>query len=98
MPCQFVRLYVSKLPLEAVEKDLFYCRPLSSVPADTSKLWYSAVPIGRNTLTKMVPSMCEEAGISGEKTNHSLQVTGTSALFDAGVPEKLYKGVLGIAR
>ena len=33
--------------------------------------------------------MCEEAGISGEKTNHSFWVTGTSALFDAGVAEKI---------
>ena len=90
-----ISLYVSKLPLEAVEKDVFYCRPLPSAPADTSKPWYSAVPIGRNTLTNMVPSMCEEAGISGEKTNHSLWVTGTSALFDAGVPEKIIQGCTG---
>ncbi len=47
--------YISKLPSEAVEKDLFYCRPFPTAPADSSKPWYSAVPIGRNNLAKMVP-------------------------------------------
>ena len=38
--------------------------------------------------------MCSEAGIH-EKTNHSLKDTGASALFNAGVPEKLIGDVTG---
>jgi hypothetical protein len=33
--------------------------------------------------------MFEEAHIAGKKTNHSLRVTGASALFAAGVPERV---------
>ena len=39
--------------------------------------------------------MCEEAGVKGNKTNHSLRVAGTSAMFDAGVPERIIQGRTG---
>ena len=82
--------YISKLPPGAIEKDIFYCRALNSVPnGDSNALWYSSVPIGKNVLSKMVAEMCEEAKISGKKTNHSLRVSGASSLFDAGVPEHI---------
>ena len=47
------------------------------------------VPVGKNTLCKMVSEMCEEAGTSGKKTNHRLRVSGASSLFSAGVPERI---------
>ena len=34
-------------------------------------------------------TMASEAGLSGNYTNHSLRVTGTTSLFDAGVPEAI---------
>ena len=39
-------------------------------------------------LNQMVALMCENAGITSNKTNHSLQITGATALLDAGVPER----------
>ena len=33
--------------------------------------------------------MCKQAGIKGNKTNHSLRATGTTELYESGVPEKL---------
>ena len=81
--------YISKLPNAAIEKELFYCRPLPSIPKDVNDPWYVAVPIGKNVLAKMVSTMCDEAGISGQKTNHSLRVSGATSLFDAGVPERV---------
>ena len=39
--------------------------------------------------------MCEEAGATGEKSNHSLRVAGTCALLDAGVPERIIQGRTG---
>ena len=87
--------YISKLPLDAVEKDIFYCRPLPSIPSDPTKPWYSATPVGKNQLNKMVFKMCEMAGIEGVKTNHSLRVSGASYLFDAGVPERIIQARTG---
>ena len=37
----------------------------------------------------------ELAGITGVKTNHSLRVSGASAFFDAGVPERIIQGRTG---
>ena len=39
--------------------------------------------------------MCEEAGITERKTNHSLRASGASAMFTAEVPEKMIKNVTG---
>ena len=94
-PVHLFDKYMSKLPPEVFFKDFFYCRPLSVVPIDPAKPWYVASPVGRNQLGKMVSTMCELAGITGVKTNHSLRVSGASALFDAGVPERIIQGRTG---
>ena len=47
-------LHISKLPPDAIEKDLFYTRPLERLPANDTQPWYTAVPVGRTTLGKRV--------------------------------------------
>ena len=37
----------------------------------------------------MLKKMCQEAGISGNFSNHSVRAYGASSMFQAGVPEKL---------
>ena len=32
--------YIGKLPQCAIEKDVFYCKPLSNVPTDITSPWY----------------------------------------------------------
>ena len=86
-PVRILDKYISKLPLEAKEKDLFYVRPLQKVIAD--KPWYSSVPLGKHTLHSNLKNMCSEAGISGHKTNHSLRATAATEMFRCGAPEKL---------
>ena len=39
--------------------------------------------------------MCEEAGITEKKSNHSLRASGETAMFAANVPEKMIKEVMG---
>ena len=39
--------------------------------------------------------MCEQAGIKGNKTNHSLRATGATGLYESGVPEKLIQDRTG---
>ena len=70
--CRILDLYISKLPLEAREKDLFYVRPVDrpnkKKPTFDSSVWYYSIPIGRNKLSQMVPEMCKLGEISGHKT------------------------------
>ena len=82
-------LYISKLPPKAVENDIFYVRPLDDVPDNPSAPWYSVTPVGKHTLNDKVKKMCNMAGLSGNKTNHSLRATGATHMYESGVPEKL---------
>ena len=75
-PVNVLGKYISKLPPHASEHDMFYLCPLQVVSADPKAPWYAAVPVGRDTLQKKFHLMCEQAGIKGNKTNHSLRATG----------------------
>ena len=88
-PVHLFDKYISKLPTAAKEMDLFYVRPLDKKPQDPNMPWYSAVPLGKHTLQQKVKKMCADAGINGNKTNHSLRATGATELYKRGVPEKL---------
>jgi len=61
-----------------------HVRPLEKFSNTKGEPWYSATPIGKNTLQNMVKRMCNSAGIPGNKTNNSLGATGATALFKNG--------------
>ena len=46
-------LYFSKLPKEAIERDVFYLQPVSNVKR-CDQPWYTTTPVGKNTLARMV--------------------------------------------
>ena len=76
-------VYYSKLPEQVFSRDVFYLKPAKVVPTDRKKPWFENVPVGRNELEKMVKNMCADAGVKGNKTNHSLRATGASSLFQS---------------
>ena len=88
-PVSILDKYISKLPSEAKEKDIFYARPLEIIPDNPDKPWYSGVHVGKNTLHAKLKNMCKAAEISGHKTNHSLRATAATEMFRSGAPEKL---------
>ena len=80
--------YMEKIPKEAIKKDNFYLQPIAKVK-DPAQPWFTTVPVGRNVLSKMVKNICEDARVSGQKTNHSLRATGATEMYHTGVPEKV---------
>ena len=74
---------LSKLPSTAKERDIFYWLPLTEAPSDPKKPWFTSSPCGKNTLSKMVKEMLQEAGVTEKKTNPSLRAAGVSQLFEA---------------
>lgn len=71
--------------------DCYYLRPRQAA-CDNPELhdvWYCNVPVGKNSLAKIVANLCEKAGFSGFYTNHSLRATAATRLYDAGVDEQL---------
>ena len=87
-------MYLSKLPFYAFEKDVLYLRPKANTAASDKEPWYDRIPVGKNTLGAFVKTMCQKAGIEN-RSNHSLRATGTTCLFNAGVPEKIIQKTTG---
>ena len=87
-PVYILDRYLSKLPRKANECDLFYLRPLPQVPTDPSAPW-NVAPVGRDTLQNKLKTMCKEAGIIRNITNHSLRAASATQLYDGRVPEKI---------
>ena len=83
-----LRLYLSKLPPAAVEHDNFYCRSLQN--SETNKPWFSAAPLGHNTLDRKLKEIFTLANLNTDGiSNHSLRATSISRMYHAKVPEKL---------
>ena len=87
-------MYISKVP---DKEDTFYVHPLPKILAGPSALWFTSVLVGRTTctLSKMLQNMCDEGGVQGKKTNHSLRAYAATELFQAGVSEKVIQNRSG---
>ena len=65
-------------------------RPHStSHPSRNPSQPHGITAVGHNTLSQTVKRLCQEAGIQGFKTNHSLRVTKVTRLFQSGADEQL---------
>ena len=84
--------YLEKFPVPPSSLGFFYLQPRA---ADPKAPWYHPNPMGRNNLNSLLSQLCQEAGIAGKKTNHSLRATGATTLFNAQVPEKMIKEITG---
>ena len=90
----FVRMfqkYMSLRPSNA-PKDVFYLKPLVS---PQEHCWYSARPVGHNLLSDTVKRLCNQVGVSGHFTNHSLRRTCATRLFQSGIDEQQIMSVTG---
>ena len=102
-----VWVYPSAIPerccVRLVEKYMKLCPPyykksnfyLQSLPKPTPSQSYGEQVVGQQTLSKTVKRLFEEAKIEGFFMNHSCRRSGTTRLFQAGVPKKLIKEVTG---
>ena len=79
------KMYQSKCP-ENRPDGAFYLKPLAD---PKTSVWYSKQPVGHNMLMNTVRRLCNEAGIEGFFTNHSLRTTAATRLFAAGMDEQL---------
>ena len=83
--------YMAHRPIH-LNLDDFYLHPLANVCGNN---WYSSQPIGHNTLSKVVSSLAEEAGLKGNYSNHPLRATAASHFDNANVDEQLISEVTG---
>ena len=85
-PClvEIYRFYIGLVEVFGKNGNAFYFK------ASKAKFGFEKVPVGINTLNKVLPDLCEAAGVKW-KTAHCLRVTCASSLFDAVVEEKLIR-------
>ena len=58
-------------------------------------VWFCNTPLGKNSLSSMMKSGCEKAGITGRKTNHSARKTCVKRALDAGCPREYVAQLTG---
>lgn len=90
-----VRMYANGSSLDPVSGFKFYlqkinpkCDALFQLPEKNyskTGIWYKAVPMGKNTLSKMMQNISKKAGLSREYTNHCVRASTVTALYQAGV-------------
>ena len=85
-----LRLYLSKLPSIAFERDIFYWKPRKEVPLTPDEPWFTANVLDHNSLDRCLKTMFADAGIdSTNKSNHSLRATAISRMMDKQIPSKV---------
>lgn len=72
----------SKIPPGAKERKKISLQPRK---AETESLWSTAVPLGINQLSQMLPWMCKEPETHTLYTERSLRATATQQLSNAGL-------------
>uniref|UniRef100_A0A9J7XN91 Zgc:174877 n=1 Tax=Cyprinus carpio carpio TaxID=630221 RepID=A0A9J7XN91_CYPCA len=78
-PVASLEKYLSKIPADA---EALYLQPKRRYMV-TDEMWYTAVPLGVNYLSQMLPKICKEAGTRTTYTNHSLRVTAIQRLTES---------------
>ena len=68
--CYILDKYLSKIPAEANDNDVFYLTPLQCVPLDQAKPWSKPVPVGKNHLNGLLKEVSEKANLTTKYTNH----------------------------
>ena len=92
--CCLVALFVkyhSKLPMNRKCSALY----LQPCKVFTDRAWYMDSPMGINTLWNTVKDLCTSAGLQGFYSNHSLQSTAATRLYQAGIEEQLVCEITG---
>lgn len=84
---EIYELYLSKIEELAKSIDAFYFKP----HRDGRVFGFEKVPVGINTLNKILPiKLCAAVGLP-KKTSHCLRVTCATNLFQNGVEEKIIR-------
>ena len=90
-PVRLIEKYLHLLPKTGVKPNFY----LQSLKRTKPSCWYSTMPVGSNTLHKVVGTLLKNAGLDGFFSNHSLRRTCATRLFQAGQSSKIVKEITG---
>ena len=81
-----VRLFEKFLKVRPSDATRFYLVPATKI---SNGVWFTKRPVGKNSLSKFVRRMCTNAGVNGNKRNHSLRATCATRLYESQMDEQL---------
>ncbi len=58
-------------------------------------IWYSCQAVGVQTLSKVITKLCDSSGLAGKHSNHSLQATAVTRLFENDISEYQISSLMG---
>ena len=90
-PVRILYKYFCKLPCNCTCPGLYLCPYVKF----TAGKWYMNQAVGVNKLQKVVKTVCEQAGLNGFYTNHSLRSTAATRMYQNQCSEQLIQEVTG---
>ena len=87
-------LYISLRPTDPKCSNKYYLRPLTD-PQPGAKVWYSCQARGKHKIEGVVAKICENAGFSGRRSNHSARAAAATNLYENGIDEQLIQEKTG---
>ena len=90
-PVRILYTYFCKLPINHT-CPAFYLRPVVNF---TPNKWFQNAPVGVNKLQNVVKSVCAQAGLEGNYSNHSLRSAAATRMYHANCDEQLIQEITG---
>lgn len=85
-PVYLYKEYARRRPADFCTPDSPFFLAVNNKRKEDSDIWFARGPLGKNSLGTLMKTACEEAGITGRHTNHSVRKTAVKRMLDAGCP------------
>ena len=94
-PVECYKRFVGHRPQEMMDDNSPFYLAVKHNRRSDDPIWFCKGPLGKNSLSHIMKSGCEKAGISGRKTNHSARKTCVKRALDAGCPREYVAQLTG---
>lgn len=88
-PVLIYNAYNERKPKHMLEHGKPFYLAINHMRKPSSDVWFSAAPLGHNSITKIMKSAGLRAGIPRNLTNHVVRKTSITTLVHAGVPHNI---------
>ncbi|KAK3743014.1 hypothetical protein QZH41_019612 [Actinostola sp. cb2023] len=86
-PVKLYKAFASHRPEAMKKPESPFFLAVNHKRKESSGIWYSNSPLGKNSIGKFLVSAAQAVGLPGNVSNHSVRKTCISRLMDAGIPE-----------
>ena len=94
-PVRTYKEYARRRPKDSLKPDSPFYLCINHKRRAEDPIWYMNAPLGKNTIGKFMKNACQEAGVAGQKTNHSARKTCVKRALEAGCPREYVAQLTG---